>query len=314
MLREIACDESGSEGEKLVGGNTDVFAHAGVCLSRAAAAEIVLEARSRIASPAVEYKANHLLREKNRAVLEWFLGPDGPIYGVAHVYLVDKAFFLIGNLMDVLLGEEVAATVYQEGPRTFTAPRWQAFLEAANDLMRPNRRPPIPQTAVEDVFFGLVDVMAVAPGRLGGILERLRKARPEAEAFRARLFDDPHSIRALDPLIPAIVRTVSYWTADGRPVAIVHDEQPALTQRRIAGIQEFRGQLASLRMVDSQSDERVQVADYLAGVARKIASEELNGRGDARLTALLRPYVDAGSIWADERSGSLLGVQGKPDV
>jgi hypothetical protein len=313
MLREIACDESGSEGEKLVGGNTDVFAHAGVELSAGAAAEIVVEARRRIGSPAVEYKANHLLREKNRAVLEWFLGPEGPISGNAHVYLVDKAFFLLGNLVDMLLGEDVARTVYREGPRTFPAPRWAAFLEAANDLMRPNNRR-VPQAAVDDVFFALLDGLAVTPGPLDGILERLRKARPEAEAFRARLLDDPHTIRALDPLVPAIVHTVNYWSTDGCPVAIVHDEQPALTQRRIAGIQEVRGQLASLRMVDSQSDERVQVADYLAGIARKIASEELNNRGDAELTALLRPYVDAGSIWADERSGSLLGLQGKPDV
>ncbi|WP_233223630.1 hypothetical protein [Amycolatopsis sp. BJA-103] len=29
MPLEIACDESGSEGEKLIGGQTDVFAHAG---------------------------------------------------------------------------------------------------------------------------------------------------------------------------------------------------------------------------------------------------------------------------------------------
>jgi len=313
MLREIACDESGSEGEKLVGGNTDVFAHAGVELSAEAAAEIVVEARRRIASPAVEYKANHLLREKNRSVLEWFLGAAGPIYGNAHVYLVDKAFFLIGNVVDVLLGEDVAVTVYREGPRSFGAARWQEFLDAANDLMRPNNRR-VPQAAVEDVFFDLVEGMAEVPGRLGGILERVRMARPEADAFRARLFDDPHSIRALDPLIPAIARTVNYWSAGGRPVAIVHDEQPALTQRRVAGIQEVRGHLASLRLVDSQSDERVQVADYLAGIARKIASEELNSRGDAELTALLRPYVDAGSIWADERSGSLLGAQGQPDV
>lgn len=27
---EVACDESGSDGENLTGGNTDVFAHAGV--------------------------------------------------------------------------------------------------------------------------------------------------------------------------------------------------------------------------------------------------------------------------------------------
>jgi hypothetical protein len=54
-------------------------------------------------------------------------------------------------------------------------------------------------------------------------------------------------------------------------------------------------------------DPRVQVADILAGTARKIASDELNDRGHAELTALLRPYVDSQSIWGDDRSGALLG-------
>ncbi|MEU9170441.1 hypothetical protein AB0D34_21975 [Streptomyces sp. NPDC048420] len=30
-----------------------------------------------------------------------------------------------------------------------------------------------------------------------------------------------------------------------------------------------------------------------------MASGELNGHGDARLTALLRPYVGAESVWGD---------------
>ncbi len=74
---EIACDESGSDGENLTGGNTDVFAHAGVSLPLAEAASAVREIRDRIRSPAEEYKANHLLREKHRAVLEWLLAPEG---------------------------------------------------------------------------------------------------------------------------------------------------------------------------------------------------------------------------------------------
>jgi hypothetical protein len=52
----------------------------------------------------------------------------------------------------------------------------------------------------------------------------------------------------------------------------------------------------------------VQVADFLAGIARKIASDELNGRGDPVLTALLRPYVDPDSVWGDARSGALLAA------
>jgi hypothetical protein len=80
---EIACDESGYEGEKLVGGETDVFAHASVLLAAAEAAGCIAELRRRIRSPAQEYKANHLLREKHRPVLLWLLGADGPIRGRA---------------------------------------------------------------------------------------------------------------------------------------------------------------------------------------------------------------------------------------
>lgn len=66
------------------------------------------------------------------------------------------------------------------------------------------------------------------------------------------------------------------------------------------------GRLAGLRLVEARLDARVQVADVVAGAARKIASDELNGRGDPKLTALLGPYVDAYSIWGDARSRALL--------
>ena len=65
-----------------------------------------------------------------------------------------------------------------------------------------------------------------------------------------------------------------------------------------------------VRLVVAREDARVQVADFLAGIARKIASDELNGRGDPALTALLRPYVDPGSVWGDARSGALLAAPG----
>ncbi|MGW7354343.1 hypothetical protein ACWGJA_23985, partial [Streptomyces sp. NPDC054784] len=107
---EIACDESGYEGENLVGGNTDVFAHAGVVVTTALAARTVRELRHRIRSPAEEYKANHLLREKHRPVLEWLLGPAGPLLGNARVHLTDKAYSAVGRVTDLLLGAEPGLT------------------------------------------------------------------------------------------------------------------------------------------------------------------------------------------------------------
>ncbi|MEU7475945.1 NAD-dependent protein deacetylase of SIR2 family [Lentzea sp. NPDC042327] len=213
---EIACDESGSEGEKLVGGVTAVFAHAAVRLSREEAGACVAELRSMIRSPALEYKANHLLRQKNRWVLLWFLDPSGPLAGRARVQLVDKRRFL-------------AARVRAEfGP--VTGP-----LEHYNDLLR-------------------------ARGPRG----------------------------ALDPLFPAILRAVAQWRG---PVSIVHDQQLSLTEDRIRRLKEAAPRLAELTLADSQHDARVQVADFLAGIARRVAEDELNGRPDHELIALLRPFV-----------------------
>ncbi|MCU7725107.1 DUF3800 domain-containing protein [Actinoplanes sp. KI2] len=91
-MREIACDESGYEGEKLIGSTTRYFAHASVLLPDAAA--VLAELRDRIRSPATQYKATHLLREKHRATLLWFLGENGPVFGRGHVFLLEKAAFV----------------------------------------------------------------------------------------------------------------------------------------------------------------------------------------------------------------------------
>ncbi|KZB87158.1 DUF3800 domain-containing protein [Amycolatopsis regifaucium] len=256
MPLEIACDESGSEGEKLIGGQTGVFAHAGVRLSLEEAAACLVELRRRIRSPAVEYKANHLLRTKHRRVLEWFLGPLGPVHGRAHVHLVDKKLLLANELRE-LIGQEVAPD--------------DALLAVFNDVLRTrNRRDPAAGS-----FFAMV-----------GDTEELR-------AKVAELRD----AKVLDPLVPAILRAVEHWSGDGEPVFVVHDEQPSLKGERLAEIRSSPG-LAGLKFVDSRTDPRVQVADFLAGVARRIAEDELDGRGDEVLTALLAPYIDSKSLWA----------------
>jgi hypothetical protein len=316
---EIACDESGYEGENLIGATTEVFAHASVRLPGESAANCIQEIRRRIRSPATEYKSNHLLREKHRAVLEWLLGPSGPIHGNAHVYLIDKTFLVVGKVIDLLAGEvshsdgpdrrkAMAVTLYREGQRTFGREAWEVFLRSFNDLMRARNRRGAGISV--DSFFAMVDILrhAAAGGRLDEIMGLLGRARPHADAFRARLAGDPNMMPALDPLIPAIVRAVVHWGRGSTPVSIIHDQHTALTAERIAQLTGLftSGQLAGIRLVDSRADPRVQVADFLAGVARKIASDELDDRGDATLTALLRPYVDGSSIWGDDRSWSVL--------
>ncbi|MEV4392847.1 hypothetical protein [Nonomuraea sp. NPDC049607] len=324
---EIACDESGAEGEKLVGGNTDVFAHAGVSLDAAAAADCVRELRLRAPSPVTEYKAEHVLREKNRATLVWLLGPSGPILGHARVHLTDKAYFAVSKVTDLLTGHHsvlggldqdersaaMAVTLYQEGRRAFGPARWTAFLDAFNHLLRA-RNGRGPEISADSVF-ELVADLRTTPGPAGEIMDELWAARPLVDAFTARLLDDPHLFPALDPLIPGIAHAVAHWGAGGRPVSVVHDRQTTLTEERIERLRLLLARpdapggplvLTSLTLVASHLDPRVQVADIVAGVARKIASKELNGRGDPELTGLLRPYVDVSSVWPDERSRAAL--------
>jgi hypothetical protein len=270
------------------------------------ALQCIQEIRDRAPSRALEYKAYHILRGRNRPALAWFLGPAGPLHGNAHVYLTDKAFFVVGKVLELLVDEAddgMAITLYREGRRAFDRERWQAFLGSANNLMRASTRRG--EDLSTDSFFLAVDKLRGGdlPARSREILGLLANAKPRADSLRAHLLDGQKS--ALDPLIPAIGRAIAHW-GDGRvPVAIVHDRQNALSEVLVTQLKET-GTLADLRLVDSRVDARIQVADVLAGAARKIASDELNHRGDPELTELLRPFVDRLSVWGDARSWSAL--------
>ncbi len=313
--REIACDESGSDGENLTGGNTDVFAHAGVHVPTPEAARALREIRDRIRSPATEYKATHLLREKHRTVLEWFLAPGGPLHGAARVHLTEKSFFVVDRLAGVLLDDPgAAAELYRAVREALGAEDRRRFLSVANRLLR-TRNGAEPGSSVP-LFFETLDELrrAHAGTDAGPALERLAAGRGRAEAYRAGLLDGPAArIPVLNPLLPAIVATAAYWSGPGRrPVRLVHDRQNLLTPERIAWIEETARRsgvaLAELRLVVARDDPRVQLADFLAGIARKAAGDALRGNGDPGLTALLRPYVDPASVWGDGRTAVALGL------
>ncbi|MEU4667477.1 DUF3800 domain-containing protein [Amycolatopsis sp. NPDC023774] len=409
MSRTIACDESGSEGVNLIGANTDVFAHAGVRVDVGAAADCVGELRERIGSPALEYKANHLLRAKNRAALVWLLGPSGPLAGRAGVVLVDKALFVTGKVVDLLVDrvpypdclarrpDSRAVVLHRDGQRLH-GPRWSEFLQSFTTLLRTSqrrgpgltpseffaqdevlsslaqvpefgadlspsrlrqRRPHDPEprqikpwqqrgsTSIEQPQLGLLPQRGsnrlerpqTGPEQQGGSHhhEHPRKQLPQREShhrehpqtgphqqpephhrehpriqppqresnhqrigspparehlteLRERLRADPSLVPPLDPLMPALVDTVTHW----HPTTVIHDEQPSLTPARLATL---LGPTRDVQFVDSRADPRVQLADFLAGVTRRLAEDALHHRGDPELTALLRPYMLPASIW-----------------
>jgi hypothetical protein len=226
---------------------------------------------------------------------------------------MEKSFFVVDRTAGLLLGDPGAAlALFRGGHRAFGEDGWRAFLEAANQLLRV-RNNGEPGAPVE-VFYGTVDALRRTRPDTDAteVLERLAATRARAVSYRAAFLDGPPLIPVLNPLLPAIVRTAALWSGDRRPVRLVHDRQNMLTPDRIAWIEETARQagvgLAGLRLVVAREDARVQVADFLAGIARKIASDELNGRGDPVLTALLRPYVDPASVWGDARSRALLAA------
>lgn len=300
MALEIACDESGYEGERLVNTTTDVFAHASVRIEVSAAAQCVRELRERIRSPATEYKAAHLLRDKNRSSLLWFLGSDGPLPGRADVYLVDKSYAVVSQLLELLGGPSDAVSFYARCRERLEPETWNAFLASANDLMRS-------KSAGGDEFFEIAGALARAGGDLGATMGHLAASREPAMELRRRLREDPLAMLPMDPLMPALLRAVDRWSDDG-PVAIIHDRQTTLPEHRVAQLLAMsRGRLADLRLVSSLTDPRIQVADFLAGVAsRRIAGDVLHERGSDELTELLRPYVNEHSIWGDRRTWARL--------
>jgi hypothetical protein len=314
---EIACDESGFSGGSLVG-SSPVFTHASVHLGSADAAATVEDLRRRIGAPSGEFKASRLLRARHRPALLWLLGPDSPVPGHARVHLTDTRFFVVARAVEVLLGDgglrgtscpgrdprlrPAALVLHRRGEACLGTRRWLELLTLAANLLRTNNRW-LPRSP-EDAFYAAVDELAdrAADPAVREVLTRLRPSRAVAMATRAELLANPKLTPLLEPLIPALTRTATAWTSVTAELTVVHDEQSALTPERIADIagvvaRHGDGRLLEVRRVDSRDDPGVQVADFVAGIARRIGHDVLAGRPDPELVALLAPLVDPQSVW-----------------
>jgi hypothetical protein len=313
---EIACDESGFSGSNLLDAATPVFAYASVDLSVDEAVELIVALRSGFRRSLNEFKSGQFLRAPQAdAALEWLLAA---LSGRAHVLLVDKEYFLVTRIVDLFLAEPsyaagtrltqdqrpAALTLYRAGR---TAGRdWSVFLAAFVELVR-TKRPHQPDRSVLGRFFQARDVLSGVG--LGAEAERVLDGLSwtQVEAVLARLAHGDQSIPPpLEPLLPALAETVLFWSRGQRPVLVIHDEQSALTADRLRRLQQVltdgadssaadahearpaaarASPLAGLVTVDSRDDPRVQLADLLAGVARRSP----NSGGDRRLQPFLSP-------------------------
>ena len=100
---EIACDESGFSGTNLLAAPTPVFTHASVDLCVEEAVELIQTLRSGFRRSLNEFKSGPLLRGQHAGeALEWLLAA---LDGRAHVYWVDKEYFVVTRIVDLFLVE-----------------------------------------------------------------------------------------------------------------------------------------------------------------------------------------------------------------
>jgi Protein of unknown function (DUF3800) len=322
---EIACDESGFSGGNLVGaGHSPAFAHASVRIEPETAAELMKHLLREIGARGTgEYKSPEILRPRRRPVLLWLLGPSSPIHGNACVHLTDTRFFVLARMIDVLLGGQpvsgiaspgrnartrpLVLALYADGDQSYGTTRWQEFLKLSANLFRTNNRW-LPKAPVQ-TFYSAVDSLAAlsAASEVSEVMDQLRSTQSIAEATRAAYLENPKLTPLMEPLLPAMNRAVHYWGSYAQTISVVHDEQSALTPERIADIAAAYAasqpgrQLSAVRLVDSSREPRVQIADFIAGIARRVASDQLLNQADPEVAALLKPLIDHESVWV--RSG-----------
>lgn len=296
----IACDESGFSGTDLHRSATPVITHAGVDLTMSEAVDLIGALRSRRVSPH-ELKSGRFLRHPAAGeALESLLAA---LRGRAHVHLIDKEFFLVTRIVDLLLAEPsyaagtrltrhqrpAARALYRAGR---AADGWDAFLAAFVDLVRTKRRRP--RGPVVQRFLECRD--ALLRHGLGteaaAVLDGLTPER--VRAVPARLDADDRSIPPpLEPMLPALAETVLFWSGGHRQVLVTHDEQSALTADRLTRLRQTLAAaggsavspLVGLVMADSRDDPRVQVADLLAGAARRLPDVTRDPRFQPLLSA-----------------------------
>ena len=326
----IACDESGSEGENVRAAAHRIFCHGSTDLSLSEAEQVIANTRGALNVQGAELKAGTLLKPKAGFYTRELFGPHGPLRGRSQMYLVDKQFFLVGKVIDLLVVElaydtgvdlyigrrarELAYDLHLNGRRALGTASWDILLQKFNSLMRLKQRGATPKTTIDE-FYDTLDALKYRARRrtVEEVLLLLARTRPQAEQFQALLTDPATESTTLDPLLAALPQTIRTWyEKTGRPIEVVHDEQVALDEKTRGDMVRVlrtpppdferhvnRVDVRSIILIDSKADARVQVADLVAGIGRKLATQALGGEQPLIDPV---PYVAGSSLWADDRS------------
>lgn len=330
---EIACDESGSDGENLIDGTTRVFAHGSTDLTLDEADDLVRRIRQHTGLATRELKSTSLLKPRFRDFTLEMLAVHGVLNGRAKVTLVDKVYMAVCKVVDLVIEEHayrqgndllrsgaaksMARVLFQEGPRAYNAENWDRLLRQFVSFARATQRTGSKTTC--DELLETIDALRLRArrSRVEKIMEMLWESRSELKSL------DPTSeanvaLRGLDPVIPSVMETARAWhEATGRSVALVHDRQSALTPDARSILQSianhphpelpFKTPIEKFVVVDSHDDSRIQLADIIAGVGALAGRAALIGDLEVDLANVIRPIIVRTSLWADERSWRALG-------
>lgn len=324
----VACDESGNDGENLLDGSTPVFAHASITIPASDAMEIMSEVRARTRSQSAELKSKTILQSKHEAVARWLLQHPLLASG-ASVHLTHKRYFLVAKLLDSTVEEmlhEDGYDMYANGSALslanilhFLAPpvyagKWDELLLALQNFLRARTAGEATSRleTLNAAFVGALLIETPLRDFIESAYAGITHLRSLSALQLGRGID--HRLRTLDPLVPAVGATVRLWAnATGRPVELLHDAAKELSAERISAIRDSLAnpglvspreigngvELRSVVLVDSQHDQRVQVADLVAGIARVVAQRVAAGETHP-LFDEVQPLISLESIWPNK--------------
>ena len=100
-ILQVTCDESGAEGENVAQSHHRVFCHGSVSLEVDEAQSLMDRLKTLIGSRRSELKANDVINSTEALAL--LLDPSSPLRGRACMVLVDKQYFLVAKVVDLLI-------------------------------------------------------------------------------------------------------------------------------------------------------------------------------------------------------------------
>lgn len=324
--RWVACDESGWDGEQLIGRHRRFLVFASVAVDDVEAAVLVQALRERGGiRQAGELKFRLFKDHAQRlSLLRELWAPGGALRDRCSVYVVEKEYAASAKVIDLLLEEKeyaeggnlyadgqaraLARTLALEGPRALRGPLFGDLMSAFVALA--SQRGAARHGEASEVFFTVIERAWAASTRkpVTELLARLRSAR----AYAAALHDEDANFPLLEMLIPAAAQTARRWGHSLGRVSLLTDEQRMLTDNALSTVKLYarspvgmtlftreRGaDIAAVVRGSSSDHPSVQLADLLAGAAAAVT--ERHAGNDSPAASALWPavvsFVDTSSL------------------